>query len=51
MKNVLLRYGTFKVYYKHYLSEFMFKRYYSLQERIDVFFHIMARFYSPYRDQ
>ncbi|KYN29146.1 hypothetical protein ALC57_01419, partial [Trachymyrmex cornetzi] len=51
MKGVLPRYGTSKVHYEHYLAEFMFKRNYPLQERIDIFFDIMARFYSPYRDQ
>lgn len=48
MKSVLPRYGTSKAHYKHYLSEFMFKRHYPLEKRIDTFFDIMARFYSPY---
>ncbi|KYM98252.1 hypothetical protein ALC62_11050 [Cyphomyrmex costatus] len=51
MKSVLPRYGTSKAHYEHYLHEFMLKRYYSLQERIDVFFDIMTCFYSAYRDQ
>lgn len=45
MRANIPRYGTREYHYEHYLAEFMFKRYYDYDERIDAYFTIMSKMY------
>jgi len=45
MRSNIPRYGTRDYHYIHYLSEFLFKRLYNYNERIDAFFKIMSTMY------
>lgn len=43
MRANLPRFDTREYHYKHYIAEFLFKRLYTFDKRIDVFFKIMSR--------
>ena len=45
MRGAIPRYGISKKHYKAYLAEFMFKRFYSYQNRIEAFFSTIAIMY------
>ncbi|XP_071576882.1 uncharacterized protein [Temnothorax nylanderi] len=45
MRAAIPRYGTRTYHYQAYLAEFMFKKYYKFNERIDSFFQIMSKAY------
>lgn len=45
MRANIPRFGTREYHYEHYIAEFLFKRLYTIDKRIDVFFEIMSRLY------
>ncbi|KYQ53183.1 hypothetical protein ALC60_07914 [Trachymyrmex zeteki] len=45
MRSAIPRYGIIEKHYKYYLAEFLFKRMYSFERRIEAFFEIMSEMY------
>lgn len=46
MRAAIPRFGIVEEHYIHYLAEFVFKRRYSFNERIEAFFNIMSKMYQ-----